>query len=139
MKIAVTHENGCVFAHFGHTKQFKIYEVEEGKIISSQIVDTEGSGHGALASFLSERGVEVLICGGIGGGAQLALADEDIMLRGGVSGDCDEAVLAFIKGNLAYDPEARCNHHHEGHDAEHHCHSHTDHHCHSHSDHHCHH
>ena len=75
MKIAVTYENGEVFQHFGHTEQFKIYEIEDGKIISQEITDTNGSGHGALAGFLKERSVDALICGGIGGGAKAALAE----------------------------------------------------------------
>ena len=74
MRIAVTYENGDVFQHFGHTKQFKVYDVENGKIVSSEIIDTNGSGHGALAGVLSSLHVDALICGGIGGGAQAALA-----------------------------------------------------------------
>ena len=72
MKIAVTYENGEVFQHFGHTEAFKIYEVEGGRIAGGSVVQTDGSGHGALAGFLSERGVDALICGGIGGGARAA-------------------------------------------------------------------
>ncbi len=111
MKIAVTYENGNVFQHFGHTEQFKVYEVEDGKIISEQVVDTNGNGHGALAGFLSDLGVETLICGGIGGGAQMALAQAGIKLYGGTSGNCDEAVKALIGGTLAFNPDVRCNHH----------------------------
>ena len=69
MKIAVTYADGLIFQHFGHTQQFKIYEVENGSIISSEVVDTNGSGHGALAGLLAALKVDVLICGGIGGGA----------------------------------------------------------------------
>ena len=86
MKIAVTYENGQIFQHFGHTEQFKIYTVEQGKVIASEVVDTNGSGHGALAGFLAEQNVHALICGGIGGGAQMALASAGIQLYGGVSG-----------------------------------------------------
>ena len=111
MKIAVTYENGQIFQHFGHTKTFKVYEVEEGKILSSQVVDTNGSGHGALAGVLSMLHADVLICGGIGGGAQMALAAANIKLYGGVSGDADAAVAAFLAGELDYDPNARCDHH----------------------------
>lgn len=75
MKIAVTYEEGKVFQHFGHTEHFKFYEVEDGKVTTSQVVDTNGSGHGALAGLLAEHQVDVLICGGIGGGAQAALAE----------------------------------------------------------------
>ncbi len=114
MKIAVTYENGNVFGHFGHTAQFKIYEAENGKIVSSRILDTNGSGHGALAGLLGEQGVDVLICGGIGGGARMALMEAGIQLFGGVTGDADEAAEAFVAGCLNFDPNAKCDHHHEG-------------------------
>ena len=48
MKIAVTYENGEIFQHFGHTKQFKVYEVENGVITKSKVMDSNGSGHQAL-------------------------------------------------------------------------------------------
>ena len=111
MKIAVTYENGQIFQHFGHTEQFKVYTVADGKITDSTVVCTNGQGHGALASVLLSLGADVLICGGIGGGAQMALADAGIKLLGGVSGDCDEAVKAFVAGNLSYNPNANCSHH----------------------------
>ncbi|MDO5541036.1 MAG: NifB/NifX family molybdenum-iron cluster-binding protein [Eubacteriales bacterium] len=125
MKVAVTYENGQIFQHFGHTAQFKLYEVENGQIVKEQVVDTLGSGHGALAGFLVNSGVDTLICGGIGGGAQAALAEAGIRLFGGVSGDADAAVKALAEGNLAYNPNVQCSHHnHEGHGhscGEHHC------------------
>lgn len=115
MKIGVTYENGQIFQHFGHTEQFKIYDVQDGKVVSAEVVDTNGSGHGALAGFLQEYQVEVLICGGIGGGAQNALAAAGIKLYGGVSGDADAAVEALLKNELAYNPNVMCNHHGEHH------------------------
>lgn len=111
MKIAVTYESGQIFQHFGHTAQFKIYEAADGKIVNAEVVDTNGSGHGALAGFLMQHGVDVLICGGIGGGAQSALAQVGIKLYGGVSGDADAAVNALLAGNLGYDPDVHCDHH----------------------------
>ena len=111
MKIAVTYENGQIFQHFGHTEQFKIYDTDDGKILSDEIVSTNGSGHGALAGLLRSLNAGVLICGGIGGGAQAALADAGIKLYGGVSGSCDEAVQALLAGNLGYDPDVKCSHH----------------------------
>ncbi len=119
MRIAVTYEDGQIFQHFGHTQMFKVYDVEDGKVVASQIVDTNGQGHGALAGFLFGGGVDVLICGGIGGGAQMALADAGIKLYGGVSGSADAAVEAFLKQELAYNPDVRCDHHGEGHDHAH--------------------
>ena len=121
MIIAVTHEKGMIFQHFGHTKQFKIYEVDGDKIVSAKVVDTEGSGHGALAGFLSALGVDVLICGGIGGGAQNALNEAGIKFYGGAQGSTDMAVVSFVAGNLAYDPDAKCDHHDHGHGEGHTC------------------
>ena len=125
MRIAVTYENGEIFQHFGHTEQFKVYDVENGKIMSAEVVDTNGSGHGALAGVLSALHVDALICGGIGGGAQAALAAADIQLYGGVSGDADAAAEALAAGTLAYDPNATCSHHgehhHEGNCGDHGC------------------
>ncbi|MGN0977769.1 MAG: DUF134 domain-containing protein [Faecousia sp.] len=111
MRIAVTYENGEIFQHFGHTEQFKIYDVQDGKIIASEVVDTDGSGHGALAGVLSARNVDALICGGIGGGAQMALAEAGIKLYGGVSGSADAAAEALAAGKLNFDPDVRCDHH----------------------------
>ncbi|EOS45937.1 hypothetical protein C810_02034 [Lachnospiraceae bacterium A2] len=111
MKIAVTYEDGQVFQHFGHTSQFKVYEVEHGTISSSEIVDTNGQGHGALAGFLLKGGVDVLICGGIGGGARNALAEAGIELYPGATGDADAQVESFLKGQLVYDPDTTCSHH----------------------------
>lgn len=121
MKIATTYENGQIFQHFGHTEQFKIYNVKDEKIVSSEVVDTNGSGHGALADFLSALNVDVLICGGIGGGAQMALTQAGIKLFGGVQGDADKAVESFIAGVLAYDPNAKCEHHDHHHGEGHVC------------------
>ena len=121
MKIAVTYENGQIFQHFGHTAQFKLYEVEDGKIVNAEVVDTNGSGHGALAGLLSSLNADVLICGGIGGGAQMALAQAGIKLFGGVHGDADEAVEAFLANSLNYDPESKCDHHDHHHGEGHNC------------------
>ena len=128
MKIAVTYENGEIFQHFGHTETFKIYDIADGKVVSAEVVDTNGSGHGALAGFLVAHGVDTLICGGIGGGAQNALAQAGMRLFGGVSGNADEAVNALLAGNLGYNPNVHCDHH--DHEAGHSC---GDHGCGSHS------
>ena len=65
MRIAVAYENGEVFQHFGHSEEFKIYEVEDGHILSSETISSNGSGHGALASLLGDQKIDVVICGGI--------------------------------------------------------------------------
>ncbi len=111
MKIAVTYDNGMIFEHFGHTEQFKVYTVEDNQITDTEIVSSGGNGHGALAGLLSGQQIDVLICGGIGGGAQNALASCGIRLYGGVSGEADRAVDAFLAGKLDYDPHVHCDHH----------------------------
>ena len=116
MKIAVAYENGAIFQHFGKTETFKVYEVEDGKVISSEVIGSNGVGHGALAGLLAEQNVDVLICGGIGGGAQTALEEAGVELCAGAEGDADQAVEAYLKGELI-SSGANCDHHHheEGH------------------------
>ena len=125
MKIAVTYDSENIFQHFGHTAYFKLYEIADNAVVSTQVLHTGGSGHGALADFLAAQGVQILICGGIGGGAQLALANAGIRLYGGVRGNADAAVNALLAGELGYDPNVRCDHHdhehgHSGHSCGHH-------------------
>lgn len=115
MIIAVTYEDGMIFQHFGHTEAFKLYRVEDGRVTGMKIVHTEGSGHGALAGMLKKLGVNALICGGIGGGARTALANAGIDVYGGVKGMADAAALALISGKLDFNPDAKCDHHGEGH------------------------
>ena len=112
MKIAVTYDNGNVFQHFGKTETFKVYDVEDNKIVSSEVISSNGTGHGALAGLLKEQGINVLICGGIGGGAQSALADAGIELCSGAQGDADKAVEAYLNGELV-SAGTTCSHHHE--------------------------
>lgn len=111
MKIAVTYDNGNIFQHFGRTESFKVYEVEGNKVVSSEVIGSNGVGHGALAGLLSEQSVDVLICGGIGGGAQQALAEAGVELVAGAEGDVDQAVEAYLKGELI-STGANCDHHH---------------------------
>lgn len=111
MKIAVTYDNGNIFQHFGRAESFKVYDVEDNKVVSSEVIGSNGVGHGALAGLLADRAVDVLICGGIGGGAQQALADAGVELVAGAEGDADQAVEAYLKGELI-STGANCDHHH---------------------------
>ena len=116
MKIAVPYDNGNVFQHFGKTEFFKAYEVEDNKVVSSEVIGSNGVGHGALAGLLADQAVDVLICGGIGGGAQAALEEAGVELCAGAEGDTDQAVEAYLRGELI-SSGANCDHHHheEGH------------------------
>ncbi len=119
MRIAVTYNNGEVFQHFGHSEYFKVYEVEDGKVVSSEVVGSDGQGHGALAGLLAGKGIDVLICGGIGGGAVNALTSAGIELCAGQSGNTDEVVEQYLRGELE-STGANCDHHGEGHECGHH-------------------
>ena len=123
MKIAVTYDNGEIFQHFGKTESFKVYEVEDNKVVSSEVIGSNGTGHGALAGLLAEQGVNVLICGGIGGGAQTALTEAGIELCAGAQGNTDQAVESYLKGELV-SSGANCDHHH--HEGGHSCGSHEE-------------
>ena len=121
MRVAVTYDNGNVFGHFGRTEQFKVYDIENGKVINTRILGTNGEGCGALAGILNIADVDALICGGIGGGAVNAIEEAGIRLYAGASGNADAAVEDLIAGKLAAVGEANCNHpdHEEGHSCRH--------------------
>ena len=121
MKIAVTYENGEIFQHFGRTEQFKVYEVEGETIVSSQVMSTNGTGHEALADFLAENNIEAVICGGVGGGMMQALNIVGIEVCAGVQGNADEAVEAYLRGELE-SSGVNCNcHDHHDHEEGHSC------------------
>lgn len=119
MKIAVPYENGMIFQHFGRSAQFKFYEAQDGKMLSSEVVSTNGQGHGALVGFLVQHGTDVVLCGGIGTGAQVALMQAGIQMFGGISGSADAAAADYLAGKLVFDPEVHCTHH--DHDEGHSC------------------
>ena len=113
MRIAIPYYQGLIFQHFGHAPQFKVYEIEAHQVLMEMVVESEGSGHAAVADFLRSMDVRVVICGNIGDGAMHALNDAGIVFYGGVSGLADDAITALLGGALAYDPNIKCEHHHD--------------------------
>ena len=118
MKIAVTYENGQVFQHFGRTENFKVYEIEDGKVVSSNVINSNGVGHEALAYLLADQKISVLICGGLGEGAKAALEDAGVEVYSGASGDADAAVDTYLRGELV-STGVNCDHHEHEHEHEH--------------------
>lgn len=108
MRLAVTCAEGKVYQHFGHTVRFKIYDVENGEVKLATTINTNGSSGGALPDILRKLEVNALICGGIGSGAKRSLANAGICLYSGVTGEADQAVEAFLKGGLEFEPGAVC-------------------------------
>ncbi len=121
MKIAAAYDNGMIFQHFGKTEAFKYYETDEsGTITGFEIKSNGGQGHGALAEILKSNGVDVLICGGIGEGAQNALAEKGIEVYAGNTGSADSAVIAFLLGKMEK-KAVKCDHHDHAHGEGHTC------------------
>ena len=117
MRIALTYQNGNIYEHFGHTKQLKIYDIENKNIKTENIIDVNEKGHGALVALLLDNFVDVLICGGIGDGAKEALKKANIKLYGGVYGNADSIVNDFINGKLKYNENVQCSHHESYHNS----------------------
>ena len=112
LRIAVTFDNtnGEIFQHFGKTQHFKIYSTDGKGITSSEIISTDGKGHGALAPFLKALRADTVICGGLGAGMQEALTKLGIKFYAGVSGNPDDAVNKLLAGKLVYDSNPQCTH-----------------------------
>ena len=121
MRVAITHENGEIYQHFGHTAEFKVYDIENDNIIHSEVIATNGSGHGALADLLNELNANVLICGGIGGCALAALNEYGIDLYAGIQGNTDDVIKSFLAGELPQVKTANCSHHEHAHGEGHTC------------------
>ncbi|MBQ1322080.1 MAG: NifB/NifX family molybdenum-iron cluster-binding protein [Solobacterium sp.] len=111
MIVAVTYENDMVFQHFGRTQKFELYTIEDGKITGSEVVGTNGAGHHDLAPWLRERGVEAVICGGIGTGMIQALQACGIAIFAGASGPTEEAVNEYLRGGLETVTGSNCEKH----------------------------
>lgn len=116
MRIAIPYYQGLIYQHFGHAKQFKVYEIENHQILMEMVVEPQGTGHQAVSDFLKSIDVRVVICGNIGEGAMQALQEAGILFYGGVNGLADDAITALVGGALAYDPDIKCTHHDHGHD-----------------------
>ena len=105
MRVAIPFENENIFQHFGETKQFKLYEVENGTVLSNQMISCGGfEGHEALVQFLQLCKASVVVCGGIGGEARAALLSAGMVCYPGVIGRADDAARPFAEGRLSMNP-----------------------------------
>ena len=113
--IAVPVEGELIFQHFGKATKFKIYTIENDVVTESQVGDVEGSAHEEVALWLLTHGVNAVVCGNIGPGAQGALMAAGIIALAGVEGAADEAVAKLIDGTLeALQNLPNCGHHGHG-------------------------
>lgn len=116
MKYAICAHQEQVFQHFGKCPGFQIVEIENGEIMSSIYISSNGNGHSALVKFLIEQHIHTLVCGGIGEGARNALTEANIKYISGASGHIDIITNKLTKGTLKDDPRGACNHHHDAHE-----------------------
>ncbi len=100
MKIAVASDNGNVTEHFGHCRNFMIFNTENDQIINSETVANPGHRPGFLPNFLNDKGVNVIISGGMGAGAIDIFNENNIEVIVGASGDAKAAVTAYLQGVL---------------------------------------
>ena len=116
MKVAVTYDpsSGEIFQHYGLTEQFKVYDINvRENTVQSEVRGTDGRSHGGLTGVVTDFGVDILICGGIGGGAQKALVNEGIRVFAGVTGNADEAIDKLMKNQLQFQESYTCEDHHD--------------------------
>ena len=111
LTVAVPYDEGNIFQHFGQCETFRFYRISGGRVSSCTDVSAEGYGHGTLVTFLKEHDADILICGGIGGGAQKFLEQNGIAFYAGVTGNCDHAVNRLLNGTLEYNTNATCSNH----------------------------
>ena len=112
MIVAITYENGNVFMHYGKTRQFKIYEIDNNEIKSSRVIDCGEYSHHTLADLLALNNVDTLICGGLGGHDVESLMAKNIRIFNNASGNVDIVINEFLKGNLSFSGASECGCHH---------------------------
>lgn len=100
MKIAVASENKMVTEHFGHCEGFIIFEAENTKIVKTESISNPGHRPGFLPNFLNDMGVNVIISGGMGGGAIDIFNDKGIEVIIGARGDARAAAEQYLQGTL---------------------------------------
>ncbi|MDO5520952.1 MAG: NifB/NifX family molybdenum-iron cluster-binding protein [bacterium] len=110
MRIAVSYDNKSIFKHVGDTKEFKVYDVENGNVVSSEVLQSVGAGRGMVVDFLTKHSCDVLICNEICGGAKGAVEETGAKVYGAVTGNADAAVEALLRGELKDGDTVVCNH-----------------------------
>lgn len=113
-KIAVASENSMVTEHFGHCESFIIYDTDNGQIIKTETIANPGHRPGFLPKFLYDKGVNVIISGGMGSGAIDIFNEKNIEVIVGASGDAKTAAEAYIRGELKSTGSICHEHQHHG-------------------------
>ncbi|MDD5936306.1 MAG: NifB/NifX family molybdenum-iron cluster-binding protein [Clostridiales bacterium] len=110
MRVAVSYDNGNIFNHVGDAKEFKIYDIEDGKIVSTEVLKSSGSGRAMVVDFVSTHFCDVLICNEICSGAKGAVNEAGTKVYGAVTGNADDAVEKLIQNQLEDGDTVICHH-----------------------------
>ncbi len=122
-KIAIPTNDGKLWVHFGKAPQVTFVTIDNNKVIAKEVKDSPAHGHGVMAEFLAENGVEEVVCGGLGAGAIQTLGEKNISIHAGAPAiDIDELMKTYLDGTIVYG-DGKCNHDHCN--GEHHHHEHS--------------
>jgi predicted Fe-Mo cluster-binding NifX family protein len=111
MKIAISTDSGHVSAHFGRCPSYTIIDIQDGRVIAREEIPNPGHSPGFLPNFLSQRGVQTIIAGGMGPRAQGLFAEKNIQTIIGVQGPIDEVIEKFVRQDLETGQDL-CDHGH---------------------------
>ena len=114
MKIAVAAMGKTVAGHFGHCENFIFFETENGRVTAENSVPNPGHKPGFLPNFLADRGAQVIIAGGMGGGAVEIFNERGVEVIFGAQGDAGAAVEAYLEGRLKSTGSICHEHEHQG-------------------------
>lgn len=115
MKIAVASDNGMVTGHFGHCEEFIIFDIDNNKIIKEENIPNPGHKPGFLPNFLGDKGVNVIIAGGMGERAVNIFNERNIQVITGATGNSKNAVERYLSGDLK-STGSTCHHHEHSHE-----------------------
>ena len=110
MIVAVTCENDKVFSHYGDTREFKLYEIEDNKVLKSWYIESGEYSHHTLATLLHNNNVNVLLCGRIGQPAVITLSLVNIKVYDLNEGLCDDVIKNYLSGNVSFSGGHECHH-----------------------------
>ena len=100
MKIGIATEANMVAQHFGRCDAYTIVEIENNKVVKTELVQSPGHQPGFLPGWLAGFGVKVVICGGMGPRAQELFIEQGIKPIMGVDCSISEAIQRFCDNSL---------------------------------------
>ncbi len=100
MKIAITTDGNNVSAHFGRCPAFTLVDIGENKAVNREEIRNPGHQPGLIPEFLNKKGVDCIVCGGMGNRAVGFFDQLGIEVVAGISGNIDEVIRKLQEGSL---------------------------------------